>query len=266
MDVFNRLYRLETVKNAKDCSRLVSNGSGFSFSAEWARQPTGRGAIELTSLTDLLDGLILNDRDDTWVWNLDDGKIFTVKKLSDLCDEKTLRIGSNNSRTLRNNLVPKKIEVFVWRLMKKRLLVRIELDKRVIDLHSVRCPICDDDIETTDHIVLFCAFAQDIWNRVFRWWGLGSFSNLSFNEILKGNAGVNMSSFGRKLWQAIEWVCVYYIWKNRNNHTFRGSSWSASVTLNEIQVKSFEWISLHSKGEKFEWLTWLSNPFLYLNC
>ncbi|XP_071689060.1 tyrosine--tRNA ligase 1, cytoplasmic-like [Rutidosis leptorrhynchoides] len=146
--------------------------------------------------------------------------------------------------------------------MKKRLPVRIELDKRGIDLHSSRCPLCDEDLETTDHTMIFCSYTRDIWNRVFQWWGLGSFLNYDFNEILGGNSGVSTSSFGKKIWQAVEWISAYYIWKNRNNRIFRGTSWCAPVTLSEIQVKSFEWISLRSKGEKFDWLTWLSSPHI----
>ncbi|XP_071699505.1 uncharacterized protein [Rutidosis leptorrhynchoides] len=213
----------------------------------------------------MVSGISLSDKADSWHWNLDGDNPFSVKKLSGMCDEKLLSIGSNLSSTLRNNLVPKNVEVFVWRLMKKRLPVRIELDKRGVDLHSVRCPICDDDIETTDHTLLFCSFAQDIWSRINSWWGLGSFSNLSFNEILRGNSGVSMSPFGKKIWQAIEWISAYYIWKNRNNRVFRGNTWSVAVTLNEIQVKSFEWISVRNRGKKFDWYTWLSNPLIYLS-
>ncbi|XP_071689011.1 3-ketoacyl-CoA synthase 9-like [Rutidosis leptorrhynchoides] len=39
-----------------------------------------------------------------------------------------------------------------------------------------------------------------------------------------------MSSFGSKVWQAIEWICVYYIWRNRNNMVFKGKSWSSPLS------------------------------------
>ncbi|XP_071728406.1 uncharacterized protein [Rutidosis leptorrhynchoides] len=123
---------------------------------------------------------------------------------------------------MRNPLVPKKIKIFVWRLLMKRLPVPVELDKKGIDLHSVRCPMCDNDVESLDHAFIFCSNSMDIWSRVFNWWGLGNFSNLSFNEILRGNAsGAGMSSFGKSVWQAMEWICAYYIWKIRNDKIFR---------------------------------------------
>ncbi|XP_071726964.1 uncharacterized protein [Rutidosis leptorrhynchoides] len=193
----------------------------------------GRGLGGLESLLLMIANVQLGEEKDTWEWALDGEKPFTVKKLSGLCDDLILASGNNPISTLRNNLVPKKIEIFVWRLMKKRLQMRIELVKRGIDLHCV-----------------------------FQWWGLGAFSNLSFNEILRGNSGVSMSTFGKKIWHAIEWISAYYIWKNRNNKNFRGTSWSAPVSLNEISVKSFEWISLRSRGKKVRLAYLVEQPAL----
>ncbi|XP_071713003.1 uncharacterized protein [Rutidosis leptorrhynchoides] len=192
-----------------------------------------------------------------WIWASDE--IFTVRKLSLILDENSLAIGNNSTETIRNSLVPKKVEIFVWRTLKKRLPVRIER----VDLHSVRCPLCDDEIESLDHTFIFCSHAIKVWDRVFNWWGLGNLSNLSFNEILRGNAGVPMSNFGRKVWQAVEWVSAYHIWINRNNMVFHGKSWNPPVALNVIQSKSFEWISRRSKGKNIDWLIWLSNPNSY---
>ncbi|XP_071695363.1 uncharacterized protein [Rutidosis leptorrhynchoides] len=167
---------------------------------------------------------------------------FKVKILASEIDKQILSSSSNQVNTLRNNLVPKKIEIFVWRALKKRIPVRLELDKRGIDLHSVRCPICDDDLESVDHALIFYKHVIDVWDRVFRWWNLGNFSHFSLQEIFGGMAAANVtpSSFGAKFWQALLWVCAYRIWKNRNKMVFESKRWNAPVALNEIQVKSFD--------------------------
>ncbi|XP_071715131.1 uncharacterized protein [Rutidosis leptorrhynchoides] len=193
--IFPRLYRLETDPTATVEQRLSSNGPGGSNGNwAWARAPTGRVRGELDDLLQRVSGIQCSDREDKYSWVLDNNKNFTVKKLSGICDEKILPTINNNAVTLRNNLVPKKIEIFIWRLMKKRLPVRIELDKRGIDLHSVRCPVCDDGLESTDHTLPFCSYAFEIWNRVYSWWGLGAFSNLGFNEILRGQMQSTVTS------------------------------------------------------------------------
>lgn len=49
--------------------------------------------------------------------------VFTVKVLSLLADEKILKVDA----TAMNNLIPKKVGVFMWRALKGRIPVRMEL-------------------------------------------------------------------------------------------------------------------------------------------
>ncbi|XP_071741342.1 uncharacterized protein [Rutidosis leptorrhynchoides] len=146
-----------------------------------------------------------------------------------------------------------------------RIPVRVELDKRGINLHSVRCPVCCGDLESVDHILVNCSFALDVWNRVYKWWNIGAFSSSRVSETLQGNSTLAKSAIGKKIWQAVEWVCAYYLWKNRNMKTFQNNPFSASVLISEIQVKSYEWISGRIKGKHIDWLTWLVNPYVYLD-
>ncbi|XP_071687314.1 uncharacterized protein [Rutidosis leptorrhynchoides] len=264
-DKYPRLYMLECVQNAMVSDRLQICNATMTYNWNWIRTPCGRTMGKLDSLTELLSGTSLSsETKDKWLWIMSGNERFTVKILSSIIDESLLAIGTNNYETIRNNLVPKKLEIFTWRVIKKRILVKLELDKRGIDLHSVRCPLCDDDLETIDHALIFCKHSLDVWNRIFKWWGLGNFSNLSTNEILRGIAPSQMSNLGRLIWQAVEWVCVYFIWKNRNNRVFHGKMWNTPIALNEIQSKSFEWISHRSKGKKLDWFDWLNNPSVYL--
>ncbi|XP_071686890.1 uncharacterized protein [Rutidosis leptorrhynchoides] len=107
---------------------------------------------------------------------------------------------------------------------------------------------------------------MDIWNRVFSWWGFGNMSNFTINELIDDNAPRNANKLGKQIWQAVKWVASYLIWSNRNKVVFRGKGWNPPVALNEIQTKSFEWISRRLRDKKLEWMSWLNDPSLYLNC
>ncbi|XP_071694498.1 uncharacterized protein [Rutidosis leptorrhynchoides] len=142
--------------------------TGVVFNWEWSRNPTGRTSFELTELSNLLRSISFDlNSQESWRWSLAPNGIFTVKKLYQQLDKEILgyAVVNHPQESLRNNLVPKKIEIFVWRALKKRLPVRVELDKRGIDLHSVRCPICDDDLESVDHSLINCKFSMDVWSR-----------------------------------------------------------------------------------------------------
>ncbi|XP_071708908.1 uncharacterized protein [Rutidosis leptorrhynchoides] len=159
---------------------------------------TGRTQGELTELQQLILCYSFEELErDTCSWSLSHNGIYTVLSLSLIIDERLIAV-TNVDETMRNNLVPKKLEVFVWRVCKKRLPVKIEIDNRGIDLHSVRCSLCDDNLETVEHSLIFCKSAMDVWDRVFGWWGLGNMTNLSICEILRGNGPSNSTHVGKK--------------------------------------------------------------------
>ncbi|XP_071704626.1 uncharacterized protein [Rutidosis leptorrhynchoides] len=151
---------------------------------------------------------------DGWKCSLAGNEIFKTKILSDVIDSKLLHTGTTIRTTLRNNLVPKKVEVFVWRVRRGRLPVMVELDKRGIDQHSVCCPICDNDIESLYHSLLSCSIVKELWATIFDWWGLNRYTNTNVNDLLQGNSSNIGSNLGKKVWQAVIWTCGYLIWKN----------------------------------------------------
>ncbi|XP_071726989.1 uncharacterized protein [Rutidosis leptorrhynchoides] len=184
----------------------------------------------------MLNSYIKQDKNaNSWIRNLDSSGIFSTKRLSSLLDEVT--IGANNrshNETLKNYLVMKKVEIFMWRVLKRRVPVHIELDKRGIDLESVRCPLCDDDVETIDHALFFCRHSMDLWVKIYKWWGFSSITNLSLNEAFRGHCNRSTSPLGSLVWQALKWLFAYFIWWNRNQKVFANSCWSSSTALMEI--------------------------------
>ncbi|XP_071713597.1 uncharacterized protein [Rutidosis leptorrhynchoides] len=260
-----RLYHLESNKTVSVGERIKWVDGSVLLTWSWSRDLLGRDKDELHHLSNLLFSYVKQDgSSDKWYWNLASNGIFTTKKLSSLIDDKTTLDNRSRSETLKNNLVPGKPEVFIWRVLKKRLPTRIELDKCGIDLHSVRCPICDDDVESFDHALFFCRDAFDTWERMYKWWGFKSTPLLSVNESFRGNSNISMSHVGSKIWQALEWTCAYLIWCNRNKKVFSNTCWNGPTALMEIQLKSFEWISARIKTVKLDWLQWITNPCVYV--
>ncbi|XP_071688271.1 uncharacterized protein [Rutidosis leptorrhynchoides] len=200
-NVFPRLYSLEEDKEVLIKDRVIMTENNKQ-SWNWRREPFGRAAGDLENLNNLLPNFSFDCKNiDRWSWSLSSNGHFTVRTLSILIDDNLLNSYTSQNNTLRNNLVPKKIEIFVWRALKKRIPVLMELDKRGIDLHSVRCPLCDDDLETVDHSLIFCKHVIDVWERVYKWWNMNSFHNFSINEICGpsiSNAN-HMTKFGKKI-------------------------------------------------------------------
>ncbi|GJT10717.1 RNA-directed DNA polymerase, eukaryota [Tanacetum coccineum] len=68
--------------------------------------------------------------------------------------------------------VPIKINVLAWKIKTDALPTRFNISRRGIDIQDMSCPICDNAIESTDHLFFRCGLVRDIANKVLSWWNL----------------------------------------------------------------------------------------------
>ncbi|GJT09653.1 putative RNA-directed DNA polymerase, partial [Tanacetum coccineum] len=191
-------------------------------------------------------------------WALQESGDFTVRGLTKLVEEKILNMESGGEATTWNNWVPKKVNVFVWRALKGRLPVREELDKRGIDLNTVLCPSCGDTVESCSHCLVMCNFAMSVWEKNYSWWKIGIVNAFSIGKFFCYNGNANVPSHSSKMWQAVIWTSGYFIWKERNARVFKGKASSLNKILQDIQLKSYEWIARRSgKKSAINWQQWL---------
>ncbi|GJT81493.1 reverse transcriptase domain-containing protein [Tanacetum coccineum] len=132
-----------------------------------------RGGIEanqFSSLQNIIKDVKHSDHRDTWTWIPDIAKGFSVASVRQLIDS-CLSVG-NPQATRWIQAIPIKVNVFLWRLFLNKLPSRVNLDKKGIDLDSLLCPVCNEDVETVNHLFFSCDMAKDLWSLLARWWGL----------------------------------------------------------------------------------------------
>ncbi|GKD86396.1 reverse transcriptase domain, reverse transcriptase zinc-binding domain protein, partial [Tanacetum coccineum] len=141
---------------------------------DWVRTIRGRVSREYEDLIGVLQHVVIvNNCRDRWRWSLVEDGEFTVKELSKLIEENILISDVGGQETLWNKLVPKKVNIFVWRALRGRLPVRVELDRRGVDLDSILCPSCNNIVETCAHSLITCDLARSVWDKTFIWWKRG---------------------------------------------------------------------------------------------
>ncbi|GJT27084.1 RNA-directed DNA polymerase, eukaryota, reverse transcriptase zinc-binding domain protein [Tanacetum coccineum] len=143
-----------------------------------------------------------NGNGDKWRWVLSEDGDFTVKELARLVEDKILHLESGGHETLWNKLVLKKVNIFIWRAIKGRILVRLEIDRRGIDLDSVLCPCCNNVLETCAHSLVTCDLARSVWDKIFDWWKVGGVNAFSIEEFFSSNGGANVPTILSCVWQA----------------------------------------------------------------
>ncbi|GKB38833.1 RNA-directed DNA polymerase, eukaryota, reverse transcriptase zinc-binding domain protein, partial [Tanacetum coccineum] len=135
------------------------------------------------------------DNRDQWKWSLSEDGKFTVRELSRLIEEKILVSDNAGRETIWNKLVPKKVNIFVWRALRGILPVHVELDRRGVDLDSVLCPSCNNIVETCSHSLITCDLAMGVWDKIFSWWKAVCVNAFSLDEFFSSNGNVNVPTY-----------------------------------------------------------------------
>ncbi|GJW13825.1 RNA-directed DNA polymerase, eukaryota, reverse transcriptase zinc-binding domain protein [Tanacetum coccineum] len=161
-EAFPLIYQLETKKDCYVFERHscvaqnshTSHGSvinsrindGLVTPWAWRRRPRSLAErLELTDIQNLLTNLHLSMDQDSWEFTQDSTRIFSVNSMRKTISNTSVDPTSQQMRW--NKLLPSKVNILAWRIANKRLPTRANLDKRGIDLDSVLCSMCNNDIE-----------------------------------------------------------------------------------------------------------------------
>ncbi|GJU05212.1 RNA-directed DNA polymerase, eukaryota, reverse transcriptase zinc-binding domain protein [Tanacetum coccineum] len=133
-----------------------------------------------TSFTRKIGQLNIVASEDTCVWNLGPNGTFTVKDARNIIDQKTL---PSLPSTSWEKIIPRKVNIFMWRLSLDRLPHRLNLSLRGMDIPAISCSSCNANVESADHIFFECIIASDLWKLMYRWCEIPFVQALSFEAF-----------------------------------------------------------------------------------
>ncbi|GJU85931.1 RNA-directed DNA polymerase, eukaryota [Tanacetum coccineum] len=99
--------------------------------------------------------------------------------------------------------VPIKINVLAWKIKTDALPTRFNISRRGIDIQDMSCPICDNAIESTDHLFFRCGLVRDIANKVLSWWNLDHANLNSYAEWKSWLVSIRMDSKLKKMFEGV---------------------------------------------------------------
>ncbi|XP_071704313.1 uncharacterized protein [Rutidosis leptorrhynchoides] len=241
--------------------RVVFSSGCWIFNWSWLRRITGRLHREIDQIVSMVKSCTsFGNCENSWLCKLDNSGLYKTRTMANKIDELSLPRNNSSIVTPRNNFLPQKIGIFIWITLRGRIPVRVELDKRGIDLDTLLCPMCNDALKEVNHGLISCKYAKEVWEGSYKWWGANVPVNANLSEFFNGAGHEGLSDYPKKIWQAIAWVAGYYIWMNRNLKVFRNDEWASPKVINEIQVKTYEWLNNRSKQKVAEWLQFLLHP------
>ncbi|GJT27878.1 reverse transcriptase domain, reverse transcriptase zinc-binding domain protein [Tanacetum coccineum] len=211
---------------------------GLHFHLTWSRSLRSQHEIdELNEIGSLLSNLHLSNSHDTWDCYLNHSHGFSVNLIRKHIIHQSHNLPSQLFKW--NNLVPIKVNINTWRILNQRMPTRINLDYRGIDLNSVRCPICDEDVETEDHIFVHCNLARKIWKDVLLWWKVDNINVLSLLEAINLLDKVSLPPPLFALFDAVVQATLWFLWRYRNEFAFSPKIPNLDLLFNDIKLFFF---------------------------
>ncbi|GJT51431.1 RNA-directed DNA polymerase, eukaryota, reverse transcriptase zinc-binding domain protein [Tanacetum coccineum] len=161
---YNRLFHLDRNGDCVIRDRIY-NGA---WSWDWCRHDLGsRNNEALVSLLSDIGNIVVDSGTDTCSWNIATGGIFSVGVTRNHIDNHMLP--STISHTRWNNVLPRKVNIFVWRFLLDRLPHRLNLSSRSLEITSILCPVCNLSVESSLHLFFTCDLASQILSKIRVW-------------------------------------------------------------------------------------------------
>jgi len=151
----------------------------------------------------------------------------------------------SNIQILRNDVwhkhISSKVFLFVWHLLRNRLLTKENLARRSI-LQSIElaCATNCGNFETTYHLFIGCGISDSVWYHVRTWLGIYMVApNMLLHHFVQFSYMAGMPQSSHIFSKVVLLACVWVLWKEGNNHIFKNTASYLYVLIDKVKLYSF---------------------------
>jgi hypothetical protein len=145
---------------------------------------------------------------------------------------------------------PSKCSFFLWLVMHNRCWIADRLAKRGLPHPSV-CPLCDQEEETIQHLLISCVFARQFWYLLLRRSGLPNLSPDNALCSLDDWWSRDVEKIPRDLQSGFNYLVIlgaWSLWRHRNDCVLNGGSPSLASALTLAGDELRMWCRAGAKG------------------
>nr|GEW21097.1 RNA-directed DNA polymerase, eukaryota, reverse transcriptase zinc-binding domain protein [Tanacetum cinerariifolium] len=160
----------------------VGDGSSIRFWKDTGPITTGRTKTEFDNLIFDIANMESDELaySDPCVLSFSNDDSFSVNMVRKHIDERTLLSLSPCTRWYK--MIPKKVNIFMWRMFLDKLPNRLNLSSHGLDVYSISCMVCNGSVESNAHTFFTCDTAAAVWRLVRSWTGFSFSSFLSCED------------------------------------------------------------------------------------
>jgi hypothetical protein len=141
----------------------------------------------------------------------------------------------------------------MWLVAHDRCWTADRLAKRGMP-HPAQCPLCDQEEENINHLLVSCVFARQFWFFLFRRFGFQhlcpQLSDCSFDKWWDDSSKA-VSGFTKKGFNSLVILGAWTLWNHRNRCVFDGDNPSLSTALHLALEESQLWAMAGARGLSF---------------
>jgi hypothetical protein len=141
------------------------------------------------------------------------------------------------------NLGSSKTKFFMWLVAHRKVWTADRLQKRGLD-HPERCPLCDQEQETLDHMLIGCVFAREFWFKLLLQVNLQLLAPQSEDSAFLERWRVlcaKVSGIARDGLNSLVILGVWTLWKQRNGYVFYNKSPSINDGIRRVGLEVDLW-------------------------
>ncbi|KAL4388297.1 hypothetical protein GQ457_09G027380 [Hibiscus cannabinus] len=191
---------------------------------------------------DSLIGFRSNNYNMDWIsWEgSSDGK-FSVKSLVNKLSSRVFSDGEWKSLVWRG-IVPPKVEIFTWLVIRKRIPVRVDLASRGVSfMNNILCPLCGLYPESVFHLLFNCTVAWQVWSRCAAYWGLSLAFPGDPGAFLLAWHGICPSEALDSIWHFLPFAILWTIWLFRNDMVFNNCQLDVVQLFFLVKTRAASW-------------------------
>lgn len=136
---------------------------------------------------------------------------------------------------------PLRCKFFSWLILKDRVWTSDRLARHGLP-HQETCPLCSQEQESIDHLLIACVFARSVWFEVLSALGQEDRSPGPGDRLLHWCTALASGQRNRKDLNTLAMLVLWEMWKHRNAVVFDNASPSLQDILRLIVNVGREWV------------------------
>jgi len=143
--------------------------------------------------------------------------------------------------------------VCAWRILLDRMPTILNLARRGVQLANLFCPLCQDGVESTDHLFNTCIMVQQVWDQCDKWIGKVGVRHQATHVNFQSFCLVGQKQSVNRAWKGM-WVAIALeVWSLRNKVVFKGGVVDAVEIFSLAQLKGWLWAKYKMKKTSFSY-------------